>query len=155
VDGCFDLCDRDAKCAAARFTFPTDCFVYKFGFEQVQESNGSVSYIKPEVKTEMANLDKLNETFSIVKQHTPLYGHNRSVDTLTPSACFNKCKMSRGCGGAAFTIDTSVSRNCFMFPVDGFKQSRERKTKIADVKLWTAFIKYESTNTVSDVKLYL
>jgi hypothetical protein len=126
-DQCFDKCDADFRCAAACFTFPNECRFYKFGFESIVNSVGSCAYIRPEVRDEMSanNIDKLNQTFPIVKTSTRLFGHYHNFDTLTPAHCFKVCASSTRCGGATFTTDNNnkFPHNCFLCQRLQFTQS--------------------------------
>jgi hypothetical protein len=139
---CYNICDEDFRCAAACFTFPTECRFYKFGFEQLSESVGSTAYIKPEVKSEMSILDKLTDTFPLVKQHTRLNGYYHNFDTLTPSECFRACKKSAKCGGASFTFETKWRYNCFLCRAGEFTEIVDKEDDSSD--LWTSYTKSSS-----------
>jgi hypothetical protein len=138
---CFDTCDNDAKCAAASFDPPNICRFHKFGFEQVKDSIGSTSYIIPVVRDEMANIDKLGDTFQIVKPFTRLLVDYKHFDTLTPSECFEACTSSSKCGGATFTVDSSSPFNCYLCPVGSCTERNQKNAKGVDVSLCTAFVK--------------
>jgi hypothetical protein len=113
---CFDKCDDDFRCAAACFTLPDECRFYKFGFEQLSDevTSGSTSYVKREVLNAMASMDKLNNTFSVVKSKARLIGRLQGFDTLTPAQCFRACRASGECSAASFTVDTTWENNCFL-----------------------------------------
>jgi hypothetical protein len=145
------LCDKNRKCAAASYSATAnddECLLYKFGFEQVSGVNDSTIYIKPEVRVGMSSLDNLTDTFSIVKQHTRLYHVYDGFDALTPFECFEACRASSKCGGAAFTVDIKSVFNCNLSPVDGFTMSNARE---ADAFLWTVYIKSERVAVASTV----
>jgi hypothetical protein len=147
---CFDLCDADnAKCAAASFTQPAQCRLLKYGFKQIRGSSGSTAYIKPDVRTSIAdtNFETLNKDFPVVKKFKRLFGHYANFDTLTPRQCFDACKTSTDCGGATFTIDRKWLFNCYLCHPGQFTESNEQNAKENQADLWTSYVK-SSVNVI-------
>jgi hypothetical protein len=129
---CFDKCETDAKCAAASFT-SSECSLLKFGFEKESDVSDCTAYIKLEVVVDMTGMEKLTNKFPIVKLKTRLLGFYSNIDTLTPSHCFEVCKMSAECGGATFTVDAKKPQNCFLSQPGKFSE------KVWE--LWTSYVK--------------
>jgi hypothetical protein len=117
----------------------------------VPESSGSTTYIKSEVKKEMANIDKLNEKYPLVKINKRLSGHYANFDTLTPAQCFEACKASTDCGGATFTIDRMWLFNCYLCHPGQFTESTDPNDKETKPYLWISYKKGRSETTPSPV----
>jgi hypothetical protein len=138
---CFDKCDADFKCAAACFTLPSACRLYKYGFERVAGVSDSTAYVKEKVSRAMSE-SELSAAYPVVVRARKLVGENMyNFDTLTPEQCFRACKVSKVCGAAAFTAEIHELYNCYLFKSDGFKQ----KVTSVESEYWTAYMKSGET----------
>jgi hypothetical protein len=140
-DECFKACTDDSKCAAACFTVPFQCRLYKFGFDTVAKSTCYSYFIKPEVMLEISNKETVH-AYSIVKQGVKLIGQFlNTADVLTPSLCFTACKTNPQCIAASFTIDPMQPVNCLLFQPGPYTASSELN------HLWTSYVKTISTRS--------
>jgi hypothetical protein len=135
---CFDKCDADVKCAAASLT-SSDCNLHKFGFTQrTRDSSAWIAYIKPEVSRDLADSGKLSDMFPPgVRKSTKLVNFYDSLDSLTPSRCFAKCKENDECAAASFTTDINSLHNCYLFKAGEFTESEGDEL----IESWTTYCK--------------
>jgi hypothetical protein len=126
----------------------TYCFAYRFGFQKKIALNQSVAYIKPEVINDIEQLEKLNDSLPIVTHNARFVNYQQfydEVNALTPSACFQQCKLSVLCGAASFTTDIECPRNCFLYKrVTGFGQSLELTLGLSK---WISYTKEQSQDS--------
>jgi hypothetical protein len=137
------MCESDLRCAAATtLSAPPSyrCRLFKFGFEKVLESSDSIAFIKPEVTTELSNMDKLSKKFPAIHAQKRLYGFYNSFDALTPTRCFNECKQSLRCGAATFTTDTRPQFNCYLCRPGQFTEGNATTEREDGAEYWTILI---------------
>jgi hypothetical protein len=116
--------------------------LYKFGFEKVARATCASQFIKPEVQVEMDNINRLGETFSLVKPRAQLIGQPASsVNFLRPYLCFNACMQTAECAAASFTIDPRSPTNCMIYRQNQYKESNEVN------ELWTSYVKIIDSST--------
>jgi hypothetical protein len=142
AEDCAQKCIADHKCASTCFNAPALCLLFKFGFEKVANRSCNSTFIKSEVKTEIANLGKLgSDSFLTIKLKTKLAGPfmNKS-DALTPSLCFELCKNNTECAAVSFTVDPAEPANCVLFQPGNH-------TVVSEVnELWSSFTKPSSNS---------
>jgi hypothetical protein len=157
VNECTFKCVSDPICAAACFTVPFQCRLYKFGFDKVAKGPCLSKYIKPEVRAEMAYNAKLldNGRGSSVKKNFRLFNHYKSLSTLTPSSCFKLCQASVECGGATFTIDTKLRNNCYMCYPGKFTDSTQQSVQDSKIEYWTSYLKTPVTAVAKTINVCL
>jgi hypothetical protein len=106
--------------------------------------NCFATYIKPDVQTELANFNRLKDTFFIFKGDTQLTGQPMSqLNTLTPSRCYGLCKTDATCGAASFTTNGKERYNCFLYQPGTFRENGEFND------LWGSFINAEVLATTT------
>jgi hypothetical protein len=118
--------------------------LYKFGFDKVAKSTCFSTYIKQAVKKEITSAEFFNNESSEITHGIRLVGLDMlSGDSLTPSICFSKCKMSVQCTAASFTIDPKEPFSCVLFLPDENKANMKHYVREVDNEHWTSYTKLD------------